>query len=798
MNKAACAGFGLVVLVLIGFMAGEVRADWNVGGPHKMHWPQLPDLTVNGIDINCTYPNILADDFRCTQNGPITNIHIWGSWMSDQVDPNVSFTLSIHADIPTNEQQAYSMPGATLWYKYFPSLSFKSRLYTNGIAEGWMNPPSMYIPPFPVPPDTMCYQYNFTIDPLEAFTQVSGTVYWLDVQAFTTGGKLFGWKTCEPILRWNDDSCWTTGEEPMVSGWTNLIYRPPHGLAGQTLDQAFVIDGGLPTVKERETCAKWEQPPDCARGVDVLSFYMAGTGSGGPALADDWLCDGRPITEIVWWGSYIGWRTNVGVHVPPPDPGSGVRPVGFRLTWYTDNPGDPTLFSQPADVLARDFYPLAPFETRVAGAVYETTQCVSRLDFVGSNVFEHEYVYSIRLTNIWNEKDGRIYWLSVQAAYMTPPTNYFWGWKTTSPEWNWHDDAVRALSGQPWTNLFYPPPNWGWVTNHPYAGTPLGLAFQLRTDICPRRCKKWAQPPDMEQGQDMQSWRTDLIPGVLRADDFISDGRPIDDLHWWGSYLNWMAQDPGSETNPIAPPTGVDRPLGFNLSWHLNDEAAGCLPGAQLTNIFVSVTNCHETYYGSVFQSWLVPPGYEHEYQYYVDLLDQAVNCPWLETNGVHYWLNIQAVFATNFMPGSTHTGWGWKITPARDNHECFSAVSRDNGANWTHDKVEVDGGLMHPRHEQEFDLAFELTTTNVPWNTNWFVDVVFTNIALSRTWDRFAMWSTGYCGCGRQILQMSPDLLLGEPAWWDVSTNSLPRPDNLWLDAPLSTQRIFRIKTVN
>src|SRR5947209_8506514 len=34
-----------------------------------------------------------ADDFLCRSYGNITDIHIWGSWLNDQVDPNTTFEL---------------------------------------------------------------------------------------------------------------------------------------------------------------------------------------------------------------------------------------------------------------------------------------------------------------------------------------------------------------------------------------------------------------------------------------------------------------------------------------------------------------------------------------------------------------------------------------------------------------------------------------------------------------------------------------------------------------------------------
>ena len=57
-------------------------------------------------------PDILADDFECTQTGPITSVVIWASWYHDQLpqqpagvdNPSwVSFDLSFHKDIPADQ-----------------------------------------------------------------------------------------------------------------------------------------------------------------------------------------------------------------------------------------------------------------------------------------------------------------------------------------------------------------------------------------------------------------------------------------------------------------------------------------------------------------------------------------------------------------------------------------------------------------------------------------------------------------------------------------------------------------------
>ena len=49
-------------------------------------------------------PYILADDYLCTQTGPITEIHIWGSWYHDRVPfgtdtETVGRVLDVAADV---------------------------------------------------------------------------------------------------------------------------------------------------------------------------------------------------------------------------------------------------------------------------------------------------------------------------------------------------------------------------------------------------------------------------------------------------------------------------------------------------------------------------------------------------------------------------------------------------------------------------------------------------------------------------------------------------------------------------
>ncbi len=207
-------------------------------------WMQAPDVSILGVDVDATAPSILADDFLCREAGRITDIAVWGSWLDDHIpyweDPAaVSFTLSIHEDIPDTESlTGYSMPGDVLWYRDFLPGEFTVEVWRDSIREGWMYPPDDYR----FPADSTCWLYTFHVDPHEAFFQQGSEpdpiVYWLDVQAHPEDpGTFFGWKTS--LSFWNDDAVWGSGPEPYFGPWGELRFPPGHMLAGLSIDLAF-------------------------------------------------------------------------------------------------------------------------------------------------------------------------------------------------------------------------------------------------------------------------------------------------------------------------------------------------------------------------------------------------------------------------------------------------------------------------------------------------------------------------------------------------------------------------------
>jgi hypothetical protein len=73
----------LAGVVCIAAFVVPALADWQPGDPYKMHFPQLPDE--NGWDVKADAGLCLADDWLCTHNGPVDEIHFWGSWKGDNV-----------------------------------------------------------------------------------------------------------------------------------------------------------------------------------------------------------------------------------------------------------------------------------------------------------------------------------------------------------------------------------------------------------------------------------------------------------------------------------------------------------------------------------------------------------------------------------------------------------------------------------------------------------------------------------------------------------------------------------------
>ncbi len=291
----------LLMVFTLNFQPAVVRADWDPTNPYTKY-AQIPDRA--GMNVNATYlldttapvppgpqpiypwQKILADDFICTQTGPITDIHIWGSWLNDKIPystanpnvQNVSFKLSLHTNVPANPTipGSYSHPGDQFW----------SAIYTPGqyTPQLWLPSEELFYEPNTnqiIGQDHQIWLYNFDIKPdptnptqwpYQYGTAANPQIYWLDVQAIVpepapVAGQLlpdyvFGWKTSlegfnfpDPTgLLKDDDAVFgdtnKPGGEPvpqtdpatgLVWTWKDMHYPTTGPYQGSSINLAFVI-----------------------------------------------------------------------------------------------------------------------------------------------------------------------------------------------------------------------------------------------------------------------------------------------------------------------------------------------------------------------------------------------------------------------------------------------------------------------------------------------------------------------------------------------------------------------------
>jgi hypothetical protein len=236
--------------------------------------------------------------------------------------------------------------------------------------------------------------------------------------------------------------------------WRNLIVAANPSGGGGGGGGGGSTDPTDPTHKfTSKWYSKWSQPPvsadPCAvppliNGWDERSLYH-----NPPIVADDWLCkEARPVTDVHWWGSFIGWNQPV----PPP-----IMPTMFHIGIWTDvaanDPFNNEPFSHPGTLVWENYcqsyvwnfagYDLDP---RIGDPCHQENEaCFQFAQFLS----EDEWFYQ--------EDPNTVYWLSIAAIYnVTDPAPAFpWGWKTRPHFYN--DDAVRFSQVTRQDGLMWPP-----------------------------------------------------------------------------------------------------------------------------------------------------------------------------------------------------------------------------------------------------------------------------------------------------------------------------------------------------
>ncbi|MHC4747807.1 MAG: DUF7901 domain-containing protein [Planctomycetota bacterium] len=258
----------------------DIRCNQHRNDPNLIY----PDPN----DPNLLQPWDLADDFECTERGPITNVTFWGSWYNDNKYEIEKIYVAFYDDIPDpdpNDPNFYSMPGGKLWSKEFEVNEFTERHYYHSTESGeWF-----WSPPGPAQ-QSNCKElwiYDIPIDPCEAFIQEGDPcfpmVYWLNIHAVIkydanhqTQPYAFGWKTRDPLqnpcpdstpmgmCHFNDDAVWS---DDNGLTWNELKYPPGHPYEdpqlweSNSIDLAFALAMYSPQDVNEPNGVKWSQPP---------------------------------------------------------------------------------------------------------------------------------------------------------------------------------------------------------------------------------------------------------------------------------------------------------------------------------------------------------------------------------------------------------------------------------------------------------------------------------------------------------------------------------------------------------
>jgi hypothetical protein len=213
---------------------------------HKMHWAQQPDP--NGWDVLGSETVTLADDFRCTETGPINRIVFWGSWRGDEVGEISEVRFAIHSDDRTGE---FGKPGKILWAWRVPGSGVSIGEARRG-EQGWFDPSTGK---FNENDHRQFFRHTVEIPAGHWFMQHRGSIYWLEIHVVGTGGGEWGWKTSRSA-HFEADAVW----EETAGKWAELS----DPVTRESLDLAFLVasderfdwgdaeddpeDGGYPTL----------------------------------------------------------------------------------------------------------------------------------------------------------------------------------------------------------------------------------------------------------------------------------------------------------------------------------------------------------------------------------------------------------------------------------------------------------------------------------------------------------------------------------------------------------------------
>ncbi|MBW8041160.1 MAG: hypothetical protein FVQ85_14315 [Planctomycetes bacterium] len=271
------------------------------------------------------------------------------------------------------------------------------------------------------------------------------------------------------------------------------------------------------------------------------------------------------------------------------------------------------------------------------------------------------------------------------------------------------------------------------------------LIITPNVDVKPDNPVKWSQPPVELTPGVILGWDEVSVRYIrpLMADDWkCEDPRPVTDIHWWGSYLNWM-----KSVEPLQVPTAFH----FGIWTDVPAGAGGFGPNVKYSHPGKMIWEYICTDYkwnfvgydkdprrstttavpGTVVSTDAVfqPTVNDSCFQFYCDIPQPEwfYQKPNPNGHGRVYWLSIAAIYP----PGTTpQFPWGWKTRPHFFNDDSVRILTLADGT-WPPSVGSVWGNGQPVEFPKKisWDLAFELTTNenepNVP-NPDLNLDGIF------------------------------------------------------------------------
>jgi hypothetical protein len=447
---------------------------------------------------------IVADDFRCLGSMPIASVHWWGSYNNwsaptPPADKPDTWQIAFWSNEPADSNINFSRPGRLLWQVEVSH----DRVSEEGVGFDL----------FPQKPFDSCFQYYVQFRPEEYFwqnqfidvaeTDPNSRIFWVSITAvYSAGGAGI------PIWEWG----WKTRPRHWMDNAVTFELVADEIQPGMIVDSALVIPitdsavcdspEGYDTAFELGTdpnYIKWEQPFTGIRNwphyEDEESMALVdpeGVVQISRLVADDWKCEGnKPVTSVVWWGSYIGYNYQACECEQTDRP---LKPDYFLLSIWTDvpdpDPNNPQDFGHPGQKVWE--YRAPEYDEVLVGYdKHPETMLADGLELAALHLgYEPVFRYSVRLPQenwFCQESETTVYWLSVVAVYKdTQLINFSWGWTNHQQQrlfWLYADDNRDAVAGKQEIDATGAQTTWLWEELYDQVDESEDMSFVLFADV---------------------------------------------------------------------------------------------------------------------------------------------------------------------------------------------------------------------------------------------------------------------------------------------------------------------------